>query len=70
VRRVQALRKEAGFNVNDRIYAYYQAEGELAEGFHCHSNYLPRMRPSQSSYGPVLRPRVPSPKAMTLRVIR
>jgi isoleucyl-tRNA synthetase len=31
VRRVQNLRKEAGFNLDDRIITIYQAEGELAE---------------------------------------
>jgi isoleucyl-tRNA synthetase len=31
VRRVQNLRKEAGFNLDDRIITTYQAEGELAE---------------------------------------
>jgi len=30
VRRVQSLRKEAGFNLDDRIITTYQAEGELA----------------------------------------
>jgi len=31
VRRVQNLRKEAGFNLDDRIVTTYQTEGELAE---------------------------------------
>ncbi len=31
VRRVQNLRKEAGFNLDDRIVTTYQADGELAE---------------------------------------
>jgi isoleucyl-tRNA synthetase len=31
IRRVQNLRKEAGFNLDDRIATTYQAEGELAE---------------------------------------
>jgi len=31
VRRVQNLRKEAGFNLDDRIVTTYQAEGELGE---------------------------------------
>jgi isoleucyl-tRNA synthetase len=30
VRRVQAMRKDAGFNIEDRITTWYQAEGELA----------------------------------------
>jgi isoleucyl-tRNA synthetase len=31
VRRVQDMRKKAGFNIEDRITTYYQADGELAE---------------------------------------
>jgi isoleucyl-tRNA synthetase len=31
IRRVQNLRKEAGFNLDDRIVTLYQAEGKLAE---------------------------------------
>jgi isoleucyl-tRNA synthetase len=31
VRRIQNMRKEAGFNIDDRITTYYQAEGRLAE---------------------------------------
>ena len=30
VRRIQAMRKDAGFNIEDRITTYYQAEGPLA----------------------------------------
>ncbi len=33
VRRIQDLRKKAGFNIEDRIDTYYQAEGELAAVF-------------------------------------
>jgi isoleucyl-tRNA synthetase len=33
VRRVQSMRKEAGFNIEDRITTYYLAEGELAGVF-------------------------------------
>jgi isoleucyl-tRNA synthetase len=31
VRRVQAMRKEAGFDIADRIITYYQTEGELVQ---------------------------------------
>jgi isoleucyl-tRNA synthetase len=31
VRRVQSMRKEAGFNIEDRITTYYQASGQAAE---------------------------------------
>jgi isoleucyl-tRNA synthetase len=31
VRRVQTMRKDAGFNIEDRITTWYVAEGELAE---------------------------------------
>jgi len=31
VRRIQAMRKEAGFNIEDRIQTYYQARGLIAE---------------------------------------
>jgi isoleucyl-tRNA synthetase len=40
VRRVQAMRKEAGFEISDRITTYYQAEGELAQVFETWSDYL------------------------------
>jgi isoleucyl-tRNA synthetase len=33
VRRIQALRKEAGFDIADRIAVYYQANGPLAQAF-------------------------------------
>ncbi len=33
VRRVQAMRKDAGFNIEDRITTWYQTDGELAEVF-------------------------------------
>jgi isoleucyl-tRNA synthetase len=37
IRRVQNLRKEADFNLDDRIVTTYQAEGELAEAIQtCH----------------------------------
>ena len=31
VRRVQAMRKDAGFDISDRITTWYQAEGEMAQ---------------------------------------
>ena len=34
VRRIQNMRKEAGFNIDDRIVTFYQAEGRLAEVMH------------------------------------
>jgi isoleucyl-tRNA synthetase len=40
VRRVQAMRREAGFNVDDRITTYYQAEGELAQVIATWGDYL------------------------------
>ncbi len=40
VRRVQNLRKEAGFELDDRIVAVYQAEGELAEAVEAWKDYI------------------------------
>ena len=40
VRRVQAMRKTAGFDISDRITTYYQAEGDLAEVFQTWGEYL------------------------------
>jgi isoleucyl-tRNA synthetase len=40
VRRVQAMRKDAGFDIADRITTYYQAEGELAEAFRAWADYI------------------------------
>ena len=40
VRRIQAMRKEAGFNIEDRITTYYRAEGELAEVFRTWADYI------------------------------
>jgi isoleucyl-tRNA synthetase len=40
VRRVQALRKEAGFNIEDRILTYYQAEGVFAQVMESWSGYI------------------------------
>jgi isoleucyl-tRNA synthetase len=31
VRRIQAMRKDAGFNIEDRITTYFQGDGDLAE---------------------------------------
>jgi isoleucyl-tRNA synthetase len=40
VRRVQNLRKEAGFNLDDRIVTTYQAEGELAEAIEAWRDFI------------------------------
>jgi isoleucyl-tRNA synthetase len=40
VRRIQDMRKKAGFNIEDRIATWYQAEGELAEVFHIWAEYI------------------------------
>jgi isoleucyl-tRNA synthetase len=40
VRRIQAMRKAAGFNIEDRIFTYYQAAGELAKVFQVWGDYI------------------------------
>jgi len=40
VRRVQAMRKDAGFNIEDRIVTYYQANDDLAQVFHTWGEYI------------------------------
>jgi isoleucyl-tRNA synthetase len=40
VRRVQAMRKDAGFDISDRITTYYVASGELAQVFSTWSEYI------------------------------
>ena len=40
VRHVQNMRKEADFNVNDRITLFYEAEGDLAEAIDAHADYI------------------------------
>jgi len=40
VRRVQNLRKEAGFNLDDRIVTTYQAEGTLAEAIEVWRDFI------------------------------
>jgi isoleucyl-tRNA synthetase len=40
VRRIQAMRKEAGFEIADRITTYYQADSELAEVFRAWEVYI------------------------------
>ena len=40
VRRIQAMRKEAGFNIEDRITTYYQADDTLAEIFRPWGDYI------------------------------
>jgi len=40
VRRIQYLRKEAGFQIDDRIETYYEAPSELAEAFRTKEEYI------------------------------
>jgi isoleucyl-tRNA synthetase len=40
VRMIQNLRKESGFNVDDRITIEYQAEGQLAAAIASHEDYI------------------------------
>ncbi|RJS90391.1 isoleucine--tRNA ligase [Candidatus Bathyarchaeota archaeon] len=40
VRRIQYLRKEAGFQIDDYIETYYEAPPQLAEVFQIHSDYI------------------------------
>ncbi len=40
VRRVQAMRKEAGFDIADRITTYYQAPNELMQVFQAWGDYI------------------------------
>ena len=40
VRRIQAMRKDAGFDISDRITTYYQAGDELAGVFQRWENYI------------------------------
>ncbi len=40
VRRVQAMRKDAGFNIEDRITTYYQADESLAKVFQDWRDYI------------------------------
>jgi isoleucyl-tRNA synthetase len=40
VRRIQVMRKDAGFNIEDRITTYSLAEGELAEALASWSDYI------------------------------
>ncbi|MFZ5807692.1 MAG: isoleucine--tRNA ligase [Chloroflexota bacterium] len=40
VRRIQAMRKDAGFNIEDRITTYYQAEAELEAIFQTWGEYI------------------------------
>jgi isoleucyl-tRNA synthetase len=40
VRRIQEMRKNAGFNIEDRITTYYQAEGLLFEVIQTWGNYI------------------------------
>jgi isoleucyl-tRNA synthetase len=40
VRRVQTMRKDAGFNIEDRITTWYAADGELAEVITAWGGYI------------------------------
>jgi isoleucyl-tRNA synthetase len=40
IRRVQNLRKEAGFNLDDRIVTTYQAEGELGAAIEAYRDLI------------------------------
>jgi isoleucyl-tRNA synthetase len=40
VRRLQVMRKDAGFNIEDRITTYSEAEGELAEAVATWADYI------------------------------
>ncbi len=40
VRRIQAMRKDADFNIEDRITTFYVAEPDMAEVFHTWGDYL------------------------------
>jgi isoleucyl-tRNA synthetase len=40
VRRVQDLRKQADFNISDRIEVFYQASEELADAVRTHQEYI------------------------------
>jgi isoleucyl-tRNA synthetase len=40
VRRIQVMRKDAGFNIEDRIISYSLAEGELAEAVTTWAEYI------------------------------
>jgi isoleucyl-tRNA synthetase len=40
VRRVQDLRKQADFDIADRIHLYYRASPRLAEAIQAHRNYI------------------------------
>jgi isoleucyl-tRNA synthetase len=40
VRRIQDMRKKAGFNIEDRIHTTYQSDGDLAAVFHDWADYI------------------------------
>jgi len=40
VRRIQSLRKEAGFQIDDHIETYYEAPPQLAEVFAAQEEYI------------------------------
>ena len=42
VRTIQDLRKEAGYNVDDRIYIFIEAEEEIGKAVLSHADYIRR----------------------------
>jgi isoleucyl-tRNA synthetase len=40
VRRIQAMRKDAGFDISDRITTFYQATGEFSQVFQKWEGYI------------------------------
>jgi isoleucyl-tRNA synthetase len=40
VRRVQDFRKQAGFDISDRIHLYFSASGKLAGAIESHQEYI------------------------------
>src|SRR5205807_2270886 len=40
VRNIQSLRKQSGFNIEDRIVTYYEADGQLGRALERHGDYV------------------------------